>query len=340
MPHDGRLWLVFLNSFHLETIMSAREPIFTRQEQGVVYWFSRYWERIPEFKNKRLYDIQMRFPDASMVDTVTGADEAIEFEYALSSYNHHKAADGKRLRDYDSLYIVYWDQDDDEDELRERIKRHFTGKVKFVRLSDYFSPSIQRESACLGAYWKFCSRKHFGWAKKVYPLKRIVEDTTALAEKGVFEPLEVTRLYRTIGFNRIGSDFIECDHWRTIHLFTTTTRFHRDMIPCKLFVKPAGCQYFWGYFEIKHAFVINKVSVSVKDYFRNFYFYPFAHSDHTCFVYSDFRELSHTHRDDPGVRLFAYLANKVRLDVRGSMVIPDKHIREIDRLIEQGGKKQ
>ena len=319
--------------------MVKLEPILTRQEQGVVYLFSRYWEKIPEFKNKWLYDIQMRFPDASMVDTVTDAYEAIEFEYALSSFNHDKPADRKKIKDYDALHIVYWDRDEDEGVLRERIARclRFKGEVKFLRLSQYFGPSIQRDPDSLGAYWEFCPDKRRKVVEDVYPLKKIVEDTTALAEQGVFEPLEVTELYRTIGFNKFGSGFVECDHWKAIHLFTTTTRFQRDRIPRKLFVKPAGCQYFWGYFDIRHAFVINKdrVSASVRDYFKNYYFYPFDHhDDHTCFVYSHFKELTHTQPDDPGVTLFNYLDGKVPLKLRGSMVISENaHIRGVDRII-------
>jgi hypothetical protein len=53
------------------------EPIFSRQEQGVVYLFSRYWREIDGFQNKRITEIQVRFPDATMMP---GADvwEAIE----------------------------------------------------------------------------------------------------------------------------------------------------------------------------------------------------------------------------------------------------------------------
>ena len=171
--------------------MSEQEPIFARQEQGVVYLFSRYWKKIPEFKNKWLYDIQMRFPDASMVDTETGANEAIEFEYALSSFDHYKAADSKKLERYKSLYIVYWDQDRDEGKIRAWIAPHFKGNVMFVCLSQYFMPSIEREADRLGAYWEFCPNRQAKGVKVVYPLKKIEEDTKALADQEVIEPLVV-----------------------------------------------------------------------------------------------------------------------------------------------------
>ena len=72
----------------------------------------------------------------------------------------------------------------------------------------------------------------------------------------------------------------------------------------------------------------------MKDYFRDFYFYPFDHSEHTCFVYSRFVELDYRRREDPGVALYRYLENKVRLDVRGSKVISDsKLIDGIDEIV-------
>jgi hypothetical protein len=125
--------------------MREREPIFSKQEQGVVYLFSRYWREIPAFRDKRIYDIQMRFPDASMEDTRTGADEAIEFEYALSSFNHQTRADRKTLAEYDSLYIVYWEQDVDEKKLCRTIKEHFAGEVNCVCLKRYFRPCVEAE---------------------------------------------------------------------------------------------------------------------------------------------------------------------------------------------------
>jgi len=109
--------------------MKKWEPVFSRQEQGVVYLFSRYWQDMPAFTGKRTCNIQMRFPDASIKDITTGADEAIEFEYVLSSFKHVKRSDWKTLKAYDSLYIVYWEQDADESGLRRKIREHFAGDV-------------------------------------------------------------------------------------------------------------------------------------------------------------------------------------------------------------------
>jgi hypothetical protein len=316
--------------------MSQLEPVFSGQEQAVVYLFSRYWKKIPAFKNKWVYDIQMRFPDASMMDTETDAYEAIEFEYALSSFNHYDRTDRKKLKDYDSLHIIYWDHDDKEEAVCKRIRQHlhFEGEIKFLRLSDYFIPCIQPEDDLLGAYWKFCPNIRHKAVKDAYAFEKIAKATDALAEVGDIELLDVKKLYRTIGFNKLDSDFIECAHWSAIHFFTTKTRFHSEMIPSRLFVKPTGCPYFWGYFQIRHAFVIEKATAAIKDYFRKFYFYEFDHVNRMCFVYSRFHTLKHVEPHDPGVKLYDYLmTERVRLDVRGSKVIADGCVDRVDKIL-------
>jgi len=315
------------------------EPVFRGQEQGVVYFFSRYWHKLPEFQNKKLYDIQTQFPDASMVDTSGSGEvrEAIEFEYALSSFDHHhEPRHMKKLKKYKSLYVVYWDQDRDEAALRAQIaKKGFEGKVVFVCLNRYFSPVIEPGAEHLRTFWEFrADGKRF---VERYDFHAITERTNTLAKLGTVELHQAEDgLYRTIGFNKTGSDFIECDHWKCIHLFTTTTRFACDVIPQRLFVKPTGCDYFSGFFDVAMAFSINEDTALLRNYFEDFYFYPFDHEEHTCFVYSRFRELSYGDREDPGVALFNYLAKEgIRLDVRGSKVISARrHIKEIDKIVE------
>ena len=84
----------------LETVMPTKEPMFSRQEQAVVYLVSRHWDDIPDSRGKELAMIQMRFPDASMVEkgkaAGTGHDEAIEFEYALVRSTTSRLPTGKR----------------------------------------------------------------------------------------------------------------------------------------------------------------------------------------------------------------------------------------------------
>lgn len=318
-----------------ETIV--REPIFSRQEQGVVYLFSRYWDKIDLFSSKRICNIHTHFPDFSVEDKNTGAVEAVEFEYGLSDFDSHLYGDLKKLREDDIklLYIVYWDEDADRKEMLRRIRKHFAGRVTFFCLNQYFSPCVEPDSDSLRASWVFSMRKRI---REAYSFGQIEKDTRALMNQGVFEQLAPrSRLYRTIGFNKQNADFIECDHWKAIHLFTTTTGFDKNNMPSRLFVKPSRYQSFSGYFDIKYTFVINKGSEPVKKYFRDYYFYPYYPDRryHTNFVYSRFREFTR----EQGVELFRYLEPKYSLGVRGSMVIDDPdHLKGIDRIVEAGGR--
>jgi hypothetical protein len=302
--------------------MQTKEPIFSKQEQAVVYLFSRHWEQLPGFENKRISMIQMRFPDASMVDNATGDDEAIEFEYALSSFNHLKPADRKILKDYDALYIVYWEHDADQAELRTRIKKHFGGKVKFVCLNNHFGPCVEAAPECLHACWEFPRPQE---VREAYLLTDIEQETQRLCQQGIFEPLTPRRtLYRTLGFNKTNSRFIQCDHWKTIHLFTTGY-FGEDSIPSKLFVKPKGYRRFAGYFDIRLAFGIEKEGKEVEEYFKNYYFYPYSEArTETCLVYSDFRELI----CEQGSDLYDYLDDEGYALGRASELIEDREHRK------------
>ncbi len=311
------------------------EPIFSRQEQGVVYLFSRYWQRIGAFKNKRISTIQLRFPDASMTDK-TGAAEAIEFEYNLSKFYDHaphdlrKPGDLKKLEEgYAALYIVYWDEDASVKELRKRIRRHFTGKVIFVRLSDYFSPLIKRGPDRLLAYWEFSRTKHF---EEVYSFAVISDKTARLKRNGILAPLKVQKgVYRVAGFNKENAEFIECDHWNRIHFYTTS---HLVTVPSRLFVRPTGSKRFIGCFEIKDAFTtINarKGRKCLDDYSRKYYFYPYSpdYEWSTCVVYSRFTELGGEQGDD----LYRYLKRKGYWLGQASEVIDDDDVRGIKKIV-------
>ncbi|MCX6144111.1 MAG: hypothetical protein NTZ35_12930 [Ignavibacteriales bacterium] len=313
----------------------VREPIFSRQEQGVVYLFSRYWGKIDIFKNKRICNIHTHFPDFSVEDIHTEEEEGIEFEYGLSDFQFHLYGDLKKLKDdgIRLLYIVCWDENYDRGDMRRRIRKHFTGKVIFLCLSKYFSPCVERDSNSLRASWVFSVSKQI---KETYSFAQIEKDTKKLKDQGAFVMREMREpkngLYRTIGFNKGNFEFIECDHWKAIHFFTTSTPFHEDNIPSKLLVKPSGYQSFSGYFDIKYAFVIKKGGKPVKKYFTDYYFYPYepGYKDSTCFVYSRFKEFSF----EQGIELFRYLKSKYALDVRGSRVIENaEHIRGINGIV-------
>ena len=183
---------------------------------------------------------------------------------------------------------------------------------------------------CLRTAWTFCPTKE---TAEAYSFHRIDADTKTLLREGDFDALSIQGgLYRTIGFNKDNSDYIECDHWRKIHLFTTRTPLDADNIPAKLFVKPNAHDAFVGYFDVEHAFYINKGSEAVKEYFKNYYFYPYypGYRESTCFVYSQFKPFSY----EQGAALCKYLKPKYAIDKRGSKKIWDaKHIEEIDRIV-------
>lgn len=310
----------------------CHEPIFSRQEQGVVYLFSRYWQKIDTFNGKRVCRIHTHFPDFYIEDETSGKVEGIEFEYGLRDFSTHLHGDLEKLKDESIklLYIVYWDEDTDKTRLRRSIKKQFNGKVIFVCLRDYFSPCVDPDIDCLRTAWTFSPTKE---TAKAYPFDRINGDTEKLLANGDFDGLPIQGgLYRTIGFNKDTSDYIECDHWKKIHLFTTETPLDADNIPSKLFVKPNAHDAFVGCFEIEHAFYINKGSEAVQDYFKNYYFYPYHpnYRESTCFVYSDFKPFAY----EQGVALRTFLKPKYAIDNRGSKKIwnPD-HITKIDRIV-------
>ena len=139
------------------------EPIFSRQEQGVVYLFSRYWHRIDAFRAKRIYEIHTHFPDFYLRDTRSNELEALEFEYCLSKFRDHLDRLEELEEDADdavkTLYVVYWELDEDPEELRQAIRHNFTGSVELVSLHDYFGPVIRHESDRLRAFWEFTERR-------------------------------------------------------------------------------------------------------------------------------------------------------------------------------------
>jgi len=313
------------------------EPIFSRQEQGVVYLFSRYWDRIDEFKGKRLLRIHTRFPDFSIVNE-GDEDEAIEFEYGLDAFRSHMGECLKKLEEdgYRRLYIVYWDDTCDEKDISEKIKQAgFAGMVRCFCLKNCFSARVRREdrSAPLRASWTFTDGCNGPKGEEAYSFGHIKRSVEQL--EGAIERLDINpELYRTIGFNKGGSEFIECDHWRSIHFFTTPTRFQEGSIPGKLFVKPSGCEYFDGYFDVKMAFKIRNACKPIEQFFKEYYFYEFDDyyvRSSTCFVYSDFKPFPR----QQGNALFRVLSHKYNLGVRGSMKIRSEDNRQIDSILRK-----
>ncbi len=308
------------------------EPIFSRQEQGVVYLFSRYWQKIDTFNGKTICRIHTHFPDFCLEDDSSGEVEGLEFEYGLRDFRTHLDGDLNKLRHerIKSLYIVYWEEDTDKTDMRREIERQFSGKVIFVCLRDYFSAHVEPGTECLRTAWVFRSTKE---SAEAYPFDRINRDTKRLLAKGDFKHIPIQcSLYRTIGFNKDQSDFIECDHWKAIHFFTTQTHMAAESIPARLLVKPNAHDAFVGCFEMEHAFCINKSSAAVKAFFKDYYFYKYCNEyrESTCFVYSDFRPFTY----QQGSALYKFLKPNYAIDQRGSKKVwSSDHIREIDRII-------
>ncbi len=308
------------------------EQIFSRQEQAIVYLFSRYWERIPEFKTKKIIRIHTHFPDFS-ISNAAGESEAIEFEYGLCAFRSHLHGTSlKNLWDEGvrKLYIVYWEHNDDKDDLRAEVRRRARFNVDFVCLRDWFQAEVRKIPGAdgLGAFWRFTQRRGRS-PKKAYSLSAIVGAMEKV--KSSIDEFDVRKgLYRVIGFNTSGAEFIDCDHLEQIHFFTTTTRFARDRIPSRLFMKSTGCRYFNGYFDIRAAFQIvqkNK-NRSWKTFVADYYFERWARyiGEEKCFVGS-FTGLPY----DKGKAIYDALEKGgYRLGIRGSIAIEKAAV--VDRI--------
>jgi hypothetical protein len=313
------------------------EPIFSRQEQAVVYLFSRYWQRLPEFEGKTITRIHVRFPDFSLVNE-DGKEEAIEFEYALRAFRSH--LHGNFLRrwfrnqegDIRRLYIVYWEENDDKDILRLSIRKQAPLDVQFVCLRNSFEAEVRRidDKWPLRPFWRFTNGKR-PKPGEAYSLNDILQATETLGSS--IERLQPSNdLYRATGFNTFGSEFIECAHWQKIHFFTTATRMGEERIPRRLFTKPTGCDYFNGYFDVTTAFRIVRSSKLMKEFWKKYYFYLFDpdYSDSLCFVCT-FKPLD----EKRGRKLYQFLISaKYNLGTRSSVLIESpRHIARIKAIL-------
>ncbi len=250
--------------------MQKIERVFQQQEQAVVYLFSRYWERLPQFKGKKILRIHTHFPDFT-VEASNGDEEAIEFEYSLSDFRSHLKGQGlSRLHKeaVKMLHIVYWEENDDRQLLTEEIKQQgFKDKITYTCLKDHFKAVVYRlnPGEVLQTGWSFETEQR----EPPYDVSQILAAADDLEHRGAIERLNVNHgLYRTTNFNRGGAGFIEPEHWSHIHFYPTTTRFSESAVPQKLLVRPSGCEYFYGYFENKAAFKIKRGSPLLDKFFR------------------------------------------------------------------------
>lgn len=311
------------------------EPRFSRQEQGVVYLFSRYWDRIDEFKDKKIFEIHTHFPDCRL-ENEKGKLEAIEFEYGLKSFSSH-IPKGHRDREdgvgslcedgFKTLYIVYWDEDDDKNDLKVRISKYFKGKIEFVCLKKYFLPHIEKGLNSLISSWKFSPDKKKLKEEEAYSFSEIEKRTKTMIDKGFFKKYDPDKnLYRAMCFEKENADFVELGHWENIHFFTTDAHNFKQ-VPRRLFFWNKGSKNFVGYLDVKISFEIKKRGKEVSDYFRDFYFYSFE--DHykksMCLVYSRFNKIS----ENQGRELYSYLKKDDKYHLgQTSIIINDAKVME------------
>jgi hypothetical protein len=312
---------------------SKLERVFSRQEQAVVYLFARHWESIPEFKDMAMGQIGTRFPDCIVL--ADDKEEAIEFEYALSSFKSHLGHRGKSLRTLwkygvRNLWIVYWEDDYDRRSLSKEIRKYRMA-VKFVCLRDAFKARVKRSpNEPCQALWEFSKKS----GPEAYQIAKLEKSVAGLGT-AISSLAPKKGLYRTMGFNTKMSDFVECEHWSKIHFYTTRTRMREGEIPAKLFMKPTGCKFYSGYFKIRSAFEIKKQTAALKRVFNDFYFYDYHrewhHRDHRakCFV-CDFVTLPRAR----GERLYERL-DRLGYHLRAMTppIIKQEHNAIVDKII-------
>ena len=322
------------------------EPVFSMQEQAVVYLFSRYWEREVfgnSFKGKKVTRIHTHFPDFS-IENAQGKAEGIEFEYGLKAFHSHlnkgltklTSECRRKLKDEGIrvLYIIYWDHNEDIATIKKAVRQ--SGIVpRFICFKEYFEAGVARglKGDPLRTFWRYSEEP----LEDAYPIKKIQDAANALTKEREITELTIDKsrqLYRTLGWDKKGSDFNECDHWEKIHFFTATTRMAHDAVPRRLFLKPNGYQHFIGYFDMKRAFKLERVGKGVRQFFKDYYFYdynPQYHHDREKWFVCSFKRLDY----EQGRALFEFLKKKgYKVGVRSSVLIEKKDNARINKIIE------
>jgi len=310
------------------------EQLFSRQEQAVVYLFSRYWDKIDGFRNKRICRIHTHFPDFTLADTSSRLEEALEFEFALSDFDSHIPKDLRKLRKNGirRLYVVYWDDNRDTEEMKGRIAEYFDGEIVLLCLKDYFSPCATAGPDHLEPSWQFCQEQPA--LHEAYPMGSMTQEVERLAAEGNLKRRKPDpELYRVSGYSTVAADSIDLDHWKLIHLYLTR-RCCEDNVPSRLFLRPNGCQWFSGCFEVADAFTVAKGGDPVRDFFRQYYFFAYEgnfKNRFTCLVYARFTELTR----EQGRRLYILLKGE-DFDLRRSQeLVRGKVRRAVERIIER-----
>ncbi len=207
-------------------------------EQGVVYLFSKYWEKIPAL-TKNIHEmrkVQTRFPDAIYINN-NGKLGGIEFETALSGFEDHYTREIKceyscgwkevvGIKGFIDQYkpseilIVYWEVEDIKrttitKEIR-KINRNIA--VKFVDLSKYFYSSIVDNTPML----------KFGQSKNQM-FENIGTDYSKLVRSRFVRefPNDEENNIRIIGYNPAEADDIPLGMWSNMKYFSTSSRIKK-----------------------------------------------------------------------------------------------------------------
>jgi hypothetical protein len=229
------------------------------------------------------------------------------------------------------LWIVYWEDDYDRERLAKEIQKYDI-TATFVCLRESYKARVKQfPNAPWQPFWEFSAKD----APEAYQRAGLERKVSSLGDS--IERLEVEpQLYRTMGFNTRNSEFVECEHWGTIHFYTTGTRMNDGSIPSKLFMKPTGCKFYSGFFAIRSAFKVIKATPELKRLFEEFYFYEYDPKWHhgtvaKCFV-CDFKTFSR----EKGERLYQRLDKlDYHLKAMTPPIIHQRHKRLVDDIIAE-----
>lgn len=285
------------------------EPLVS-EEQGVVYLFARYWDKIVHIKKmiKEIKIIRVHFPDGLYINN-EGFLGGIEFEHKLSGFWGHIDDDKKKIQDIQRFYIdnkedfpvkspflvIYWNKDDDEADIRTKCKKLVKGiNVEFVNLSENFYPFIEKDKEMLIPYWSF-NLKH----TKKDSLNKILNKCKNLKTRGIINifPKPQRDNIKIIGFNPKKAADVDYKHWGLINFFTTGSDSGKKKTisevnpPNKILIVPKGSNCIEAGFKVEMIFKIKKKHILLKEFFKNNYFWPYdvEYNKSYCIVYSNFK---------------------------------------------------
>lgn len=302
-----------------------REPL-VHEEQGVVYLFSRYWEKLKERgKNKdimaiidRIKNPKVQFPDLSYC-TKEGKLGGIEFKFKKSDFWNDY---GKRLpkfrkiehyEDYDNklpLIVVYWVDDAQfNDNIEKSLRRY---NVLFINLSEEFDYVAEKGKFGISAFLKFKNKSKTKDNQKLYSYEQIKYGIKKMGKKGI-KTIEPNRKYiKILGHDsKGGADDIDIRHWKTVRIYTTTgsNKFKKNWLPCRIFFRPKDDGKIVGYLAPKYLILINDKTRNknvLKKFYSEYYFSnfkPFEYEDGYCIIYDKFKFLE----ENEGKRLLTLL---------------------------------